>query len=151
MITPIRRKILIPITMAPKYRHWLQEEHFDFELICGTLSAGVGAFTNTGETTLKHITENGGDNYVVLFHMPSKRIDQMDGVDIADAIEHKLKLNIPVIIISTLIEEKLYEALKGEGKTISKNVFFVGNQIIDKQEFITLIKKATAYTGYQAV
>lgn len=142
MKTIKKRKILLPITINSQYWSWLDEEGFDYEIIFSDCQGKV--FSNAGENLLKHIVENGGDNYLILFHMPSKNIDLMNGIDIAQAIKHKLKLNIPVIISSTIISETFLESFYFTNEKISNNIIAVDN-FKHKHTFINLVKKAIQF------
>lgn len=135
-----KRKVLLPYTMPAKYWKWFEEENIDFELIFSDSQAE--AFSNAGEKLLNYIFSNGGSHYLVLYHMPSKRIDHVNGIDIARIIESNLRLEIPVIIFSSLAYKIFNSAFRFKDQNIPKNIYAIKDQISQKHEFISLIKKA---------
>jgi len=136
-----KRKILFPNTMNYLYSQWFEEEGFDHEFI---FSCSESMASNAGEELLKHIIDNGGDNYLVLFNMPNKKMSTMDGVDVATDILFKLKLSVPVIIISDQLQNKLNELYHWGYRDLPKNIVAMGDCWNDKDQIINKLKLYTS-------
>jgi len=111
-------KILIPDFIAGSFARALTNDGFEVEIITG----GRVIPRDVGEALLQTIVDEPDKNYLVIFNLPSPRVSTMDGFDLAEKLVKIGKPNVPVILLSSMIDIRLKERHASGQKQIPANI-----------------------------
>lgn len=131
------RKVLMTGTLFYQYCQWFDNHGIDYELIA---RSDYSSSNDAGEQLLKYIEDDGGDGFLVIHHMPSKKMSSVDGIDIATYLHATLKKNIPVIIFTDVLESRLKDLNYLNVENLPPNIILMSERIRDENVFIQVVK-----------